>query len=200
MICGLMTIARQRRANKPQTWDDSGLSTHEITMPFSQFKLHPDLLRGLKDLGFARPTPIQADAIPPALEGKDVLACAMTGSGKTVAFLLPILHQLIVKPRGTTRALIITPTRELAAQILEDLKDLTVHTPINGAAVFGGVGMGPQEHAFRSGVDVIVGTPGRLLDHFRPPDAKLSGPGVLVLDQAGRLPGQGVLPEYPPGS
>ena len=74
-------------------------------MPFSQFKLHPDLLRGLKDLGFARPTPIQADAIPPALEGKDVLACAMTGSGKTVAFLLPILNQLIGKPRGTTRAL-----------------------------------------------------------------------------------------------
>jgi len=144
-------------------------------MPFSQFKLHPDLLRGLKDLGFARPTPIQADAIPPGLEGKDVLACAMTGSGKTVAFLLPILNELIGRPRGTTRALIITPTRELAAQILEDLNDLAVHTPLNGAAVFGGVGMGPQEHAFRSGIDVIVGTPGRLLDHFRAPYAKLSG-------------------------
>ena len=164
-------------------------------MPFSQFKLHPDLLRGLKDLGFARPTPIQADAIPPALEGKDVLACAMTGSGKTVAFLLPILHQLIVKPRGTTRALIITPTRELAAQILEDLKDLTVHTPINGAAVFGGVGMGPQEHAFRSGVDVIVGTPGRLLDHFRAPYAKLAGIEFLVLDEADRMLDMGFLPD-----
>src|SRR5829696_3251775 len=88
-------------------------------MPFSHFKLHPDLLRGLKDLGFPRPTPIQADAIPPALEGRDVLACAMTGSGKTAAFVLPILNHLIGKPRGTTRALIITPTRELAAQILE---------------------------------------------------------------------------------
>jgi ATP-dependent RNA helicase RhlE len=164
-------------------------------MPFSQFKLHPDLLRGLKDLGFARPTPIQADAIPPALEGKDVLACAMTGSGKTVAFLLPILNQLLTKPRGTTRALIITPTRELAAQILEDLNDLSVHTPINGAAVFGGVGMGPQEHAFRSGVDVIVGTPGRLLDHFRAPYAKLSGIEFLVLDEADRMLDMGFLPD-----
>src|SRR4029077_15635959 len=124
-------------------------------MPFSHFKLHPDLLKGLKDLGFPRPTPIQADAIPPALEGRDLIACAMTGSGKTVAFLLPILHALIGRPRGTTRALILTPARELAAQILSDATDLTVHTPINAAAVFGGVGMGPQEHAFRSGVDVI---------------------------------------------
>src|SRR5215210_6077016 len=178
-----------------EAWDNSGLSTHDSAQPFSQFKLHPDLLRGLKDLGFARPTPIQADAIPPGLEGKDVLACAMTGSGKTVAFLLPILNQLIGKPRGTTRALVITPTRELAAQILEDLNDLTVHTPINGAAVFGGVGMGPQEHAFRSGVDVIVGTPGRLLDHFRAPYAKLSGIEFLVLDEADRMLDMGFLPD-----
>ena len=147
-------------------------------MPFSDLKLHPDLLRGVKDLGFQRPTPIQADAIPPALAGRDLLACAQTGSGKTAAFLLPILNGLMQKPRtrpGTTRALIITPTRELAAQIVEDLKDLTVHTPISGFAVYGGVGMGPQEHAFRSGVDLIVGTPGRLLDHFRQPYAKLGG-------------------------
>jgi ATP-dependent RNA helicase RhlE len=177
------------------TWHDSELSNHDNAQPFSQFKLHPDLLRGLKDLGFARPTPIQADAIPPGLEGKDVLACAMTGSGKTVAFLLPILNQLIGKPRGTTRALIITPTRELAAQILEDLRDLTVHTPVNGAAVFGGVGMGPQEHAFRSGVDVIVGTPGRLLDHFRAPYAKLAGIEYLVLDEADRMLDMGFLPD-----
>src|SRR5687767_8583283 len=164
-------------------------------MPFSQFKLHPDLLRGLKDLGFPRPTPIQADAIPPALEGRDVLACAMTGSGKTVAFLLPILNQLIGKPRGTTRALIITPTRELAAQILEDVNDLAVHTPVSAAAVFGGVGMGPQEHAFRSGVDIIVGTPGRLLDHFRAPYAKLGGLEYLVLDEADRMLDMGFLPD-----
>jgi ATP-dependent RNA helicase RhlE len=164
-------------------------------LPFSQFKLHPDLLKGLKDLGFARPTPIQAEAIPPALEGRDLLACAMTGSGKTVAFLLPILHQLMGKPRGTTRALILTPTRELAAQIYEDLNDLAVHTPLTGAAVFGGVGMGPQEHAFRQGVDVIVGTPGRLLDHFRAPYGKLAGLQFLVLDEADRMLDMGFLPD-----
>src|SRR5687767_3821923 len=156
-------------------------------MPFTGLKLHPNLLKGIKELGFTRPTPIQADAIPPAMAGRDVLACAMTGSGKTAAFLLPILHKLIERPRGTTRALVITPTRELAAQILEDLNDLAVHTPITAASVFGGVGMGPQEHAFRSGADVIIATPGRLLDHFRMPYAKLSGLEYLVLDM-GFLP------------
>jgi ATP-dependent RNA helicase RhlE len=167
-------------------------------MPFTQFELHPDLLRGVKDLGFHRPTPIQADAIPHALQGRDLLACAQTGSGKTAAFLLPILNGLMHKPRsrpGTTRALILTPTRELAAQIVEDLKDLTVHTPISGAPVYGGVGMGPQEHAFRSGVDVIVGTPGRLLDHFRQPYAKLNGLEYLVLDEADRMLDMGFLPD-----
>jgi ATP-dependent RNA helicase RhlE len=164
-------------------------------VPFSTLKIHPDLLRGLKDLGFTRPTAIQADAIPPALEGKDVLACAMTGSGKTAAFLLPILHRLIDQPRGTTRALVITPTRELAAQIVGDLNDLAVHTPITAAAVFGGVGMGPQEHAFRSGVDVIVGTPGRLLDHFKRPYAKLNSLRYLVLDEADRMLDMGFLPD-----
>ena len=102
------------------------------------------------------------------------------------------------KPRGrpgTTRALILTPTRELAAQIVEDLRDLTVHTPISGAAVYGGVGMGPQEHAFRSGVDVIVGTPGRLLDHFRHPYARLNGLEYLVLDEADRMLDMGFLPD-----
>src|SRR5262249_59855470 len=116
--------------------------------------------------------------------GKDLLACAMTGSGKTVAFLLPILHKLIAKPRGTTRALILTPTRELAAQILSDLEAVATHTPISAASVFGGVGMGPQEHAFKSGVDVIVGTPGRLLDPFRFPYARLTGLEYLVLGEA----------------
>ena len=164
-------------------------------MPFAGFKLHPDLLRGTKELGFTRATPIQEQAIPPALEGRDVLACAMTGSGKTAAFLLPILHRLMGKPRGTTRALVITPTRELAAQIEEHLKQLAVHTPLSGAAVFGGVGMGPQEHAFRNGVDVIIATPGRLLDHFKQPYAKLSGLEVLVLDEADRMLDMGFLPD-----
>jgi ATP-dependent RNA helicase RhlE len=164
-------------------------------LPFTSLKLHPSLLKGVKELGFVRPTPIQADAVPPALAGRDVLACAMTGSGKTAAFVLPILHRLIEKPRGRTRALVLTPTRELAAQIVEDLNDLAVHTPVTAAAVFGGVGMGPQEHAFRSGVDVIVATPGRLLDHFSHPYARLGGLEILVLDEADRMLDMGFLPE-----
>ena len=164
-------------------------------MPFTTFKLHPDLLRGVRELGFTRPTPIQDQAIPPALEGRDLLACAMTGSGKTAAFLLPILHRLMSKPRGKTRALVLTPTRELAAQIEEHLRELAVHTPLSGAAVFGGVGMAPQEHAFRSGVDVIIATPGRLLDHFKQPYAKLSALEVLVLDEADRMLDMGFLPD-----
>jgi ATP-dependent RNA helicase RhlE len=99
-------------------------------MPFAKFKLHPDLLRGVRELGFTRATPIQEQAIPPALEGRDLLACAMTGSGKTAAFLLPILHRLMNKPRGVTRALVLTPTRELAAQIEQHLQELAVHTPL----------------------------------------------------------------------
>jgi ATP-dependent RNA helicase RhlE len=166
-----------------------------MDMPFSTFGLHADLLRGVKELGFKRPTPIQIDAIPPAVAGKDVLACAMTGSGKSAAFLLPILNRLIGKKRGTTRALILTPTRELAAQIDEHLRELAVHTPLSGAAIYGGVGMGPQEHAFRNGVDVLVATPGRLLDHFQYPYAKLAGLEVLVLDEADRMLDMGFLPD-----
>jgi ATP-dependent RNA helicase RhlE len=164
-------------------------------LPFTALKLHPALQKGIKELGFIRPTPIQADAIPPAMEGRDVLACAQTGSGKTAAFLLPILNKLIDRPRGTTRALVLAPTRELAAQILEDLNDLAVHTPLTGASIFGGVGMGPQEHAFRTGVDVLIATPGRLLDHLRAPYAKLTHLEFLVLDEADRMLDMGFLPE-----
>ena len=164
-------------------------------MPFGSLKLHSDLLRGIKELGFVKPTPIQADAIPPAMEGRDILAAAATGSGKTAAFLLPILHKLIGTKRGTTRALIVTPTRELAAQIVQELNELAVHTPITAAAIFGGVGMQPQEHAFRSGVDVMVATPGRLLDHLRYPYAKLNHVEYLVLDEADRMLDMGFLPD-----
>ena len=164
-------------------------------MPFSQFDLHPDLLRGIRELGYTRPTPIQEQAIPPAVEGRDVLACAMTGSGKTVAFLLPIVHRLLREKRGTTRALVITPTRELAAQVQQALDEIAVHTPVTGAAIFGGVGMGPQEHAFRSGVDIIVATPGRLLDHLKQPYASLEHVKYLVLDEADRMLDMGFLPD-----
>jgi ATP-dependent RNA helicase RhlE len=164
-------------------------------MLFADLKLHPSLLSAVKELGYTRPTPIQVDAIPPALEGRDLLACAATGSGKTAAFMLPILQRLMPLSRGKTRALVLAPTRELAAQILEDLQSLAVHSPVNGASVFGGVGMGPQEHAFRSGVDVIIATPGRLLDHFKQPYAKLDALEVLVLDEADRMLDMGFLPD-----
>ena len=164
-------------------------------MSFTTLKLHPSLLRAIKDLGFVRPTGIQADAIPAALSGRDVIACAQTGSGKTAAFLLPIVQGLLDGGRGRTRALVLAPTRELAAQILEDLKDLATHTPVTGAAVFGGVGHGPQEHAFRSGVDIIIATPGRLLDHLRAPYARLDHIAYLVLDEADRMLDMGFLPE-----
>ena len=164
-------------------------------MPFASLQLHPSLLKSIRELGFTRPTPVQADAIPPALEGRDVLACAQTGSGKTAAFLLPILQRLLGKPRGRTRALVVAPTRELAAQILEEFNSLATHTPLTGAAVFGGVGMGPQEHAFRAGVDVIVATPGRLLDHMRSPYVNFSQLECLVLDEADRMLDMGFLPD-----
>ena len=164
-------------------------------MPFTHLKLHPSLITGIKELGFVRPTQIQAEAIPPALEGRDVIASAQTGSGKTAAFLLPIVHRLIERPRRTTRALVLAPTRELAAQIFDDFNALAVHTPVTGAAVFGGVSMGPQEHAFRSGVDVIVATPGRLLDHMRSGYARLNHLEYLVLDEADRMLDMGFLPE-----
>src|SRR5258708_26786160 len=164
-------------------------------MPFTSFDLHPSLIKAIKELGFTRLTPIQDQSIGPAMQGRDLLACAMTGSGKTAAFLLPIVHKLIAKPRGVTRALVLAPTRELAAQIHQHLEELAVHTPVTGAPVFGGVGMSPQEHAFRSGVDVIIATPGRLLDHFKQPYAKLDKLEFLVLDEADRMLDMGFLPD-----
>jgi ATP-dependent RNA helicase RhlE len=162
---------------------------------FSSLHLDATLLRALKELGFVKPTPIQAEAIPGALQGRDLLACAMTGSGKTLAFLLPILQQLIARKGRATRALVLTPTRELAAQILEEFNAVAVHMPVRGAAIFGGVGMGPQEHAFRTGVDLLVATPGRLLDHMRHPYASLGSIEYLVLDEADRMLDMGFLPD-----
>ncbi len=164
-------------------------------MDFSALALHPALLRGVEDLGFVRPTPIQSQAIPQALRGRDVLACAATGSGKTAAFLLPILHNLMDRPRGETRALVLAPTRELALQILDDLEGMARHTGLHAAAVYGGVGKRPQEIAFRRGVDVLVATPGRLLDHFQNGYAALSGLEYLVLDEADRMLDMGFLPD-----
>ncbi|MEX1184516.1 MAG: DEAD/DEAH box helicase [Gemmatimonadota bacterium] len=167
----------------------------KISKKFSELGLNPELVRATEELGFTQATPVQTQAIPALLEGKDVLACAMTGSGKTAAFLLPILQRLSSLPRGRTRVLIISPTRELAAQTQQHLTELAKHTRITGAAVYGGVGMKPQEDAFRRGVDIIAATPGRLLDHMQHSYAKLQDIDVLVLDEADRMLDMGFLPD-----
>ncbi len=165
------------------------------TATFEAMGLAPELLRAVADMGFTTPTPIQQQAVVPGIEGRDLLGCAMTGSGKTASFLLPILQRLMDRPRGTTRALILTPTRELAAQVDEERKALTRHLPLRGAAIFGGVSMGPQEKAFRDGVEILVATPGRLLDHFQYPYARLDDVEFLVLDEADRMLDMGFLPD-----
>ena len=165
-------------------------------MSFTSFDLHPDLLRAVDALGYTVPTPIQKDAMPPALAGRDVLACAMTGSGKTAAFVLPILQRLLGRPSaGGARALVLAPTRELAAQIDEHRRALGRFTRVGGAAIFGGVSMGPQETALRRGADVLVATPGRLLDHLQRGTARLGLIETLVLDEADRMLDMGFLPD-----
>lgn len=165
-------------------------------MTFDTLGLSPELLRAVRDLGWEKPTQIQRDAVRPALDGRDVLACAMTGSGKTAAFLLPVLQRLQDAPTRATRALVLTPTRELAAQVHADLGALARHARVSGAAVFGGVGMGPQEAAFRRPVDVVIATPGRLLDHLAQPGRYVDFRAleVLVLDEADRMLDMGFLP------
>jgi len=162
---------------------------------FSEFHLDPALQRGVADLGFTTPTPIQIAALPPGLAGRDVLACAMTGSGKTAAFVLPILQRLIARPGRGPRALVVTPTRELAAQVHEHLEALGRHTRIRSVAVFGGVAAGPQERALRAGVEVVVATPGRLLDHMQQSWLRFDHLEVLVLDEADRMLDMGFLPD-----
>ena len=167
-------------------------------MSFDAFDFDPAVRRGIADLGFQNPTPIQTAALPPALAGRDVLACAMTGSGKTAAFALPLIQRLARGQNGrsgATRALVLTPTRELAAQVEEHLAGLGRHTRVRSAAVFGGVNARPQERALRSGVDVVVATPGRLLDHMGSGHARFDGLEVLVLDEADRMLDMGFLPD-----
>jgi len=162
---------------------------------FEQFKLHPHLMRGIFDQGYETPTPIQAQAIPAVLEGRDLIACAPTGTGKTAAFLLPMLHHLLSGPARRTRALVITPTRELALQVDDQVSHLARHTSLKGIAVYGGVGLGPQRQALQSGATVVTATPGRLLDHIRRGWLDLGGVEVLVLDEADRMLDMGFLPD-----
>jgi len=164
-------------------------------MSFQQFGLHPDLLKALHSAGYHEPTPIQQQALPLALADRDVIGCAQTGTGKTAAFALPILNKLHPVSSGKTRALILTPTRELAAQINEVMQALAKHTRLYTAAIFGGVGAPPQERALRLGTDVIIATPGRLLDLLTRGVGAFHGVQVLVLDEADRMLDMGFLPE-----
>jgi len=164
-------------------------------MSFTDLSLDAALLRGIADLGFTEATPIQRAALPPALAGRDVLAAAMTGSGKTAAFVLPILQRLVTNPGGGTRALVLTPTRELAAQVHEHLVKLGRYVRVSSATVFGGVGAVPQIRALRSGANVVVATPGRLLDLMGQGAARFDRLEVLVLDEADRMLDMGFLPD-----
>ena len=165
-------------------------------MNFSDLQLHPNLLKGIQDLGFERPTPVQQEAIPPILAGRDVIASAQTGTGKTAAFVLPILNRLLseAKKKGI-RALIIAPTRELALQSMDHLKNLSRYVHLRGHAIFGGVPMNPQIAALARGVDIVSATPGRLLDHVYQGRIDFGALEVLVLDEADRMMDMGFLPD-----
>ncbi len=165
------------------------------TTGFDHLGLDPTLLKAVYAMGYETPTPIQRESIPPILKGRDVLGTAQTGSGKTAAFVLPILQRLMKQSPGRTRALILSPTRELAAQTEAAFRELGRGTRVRGHAVYGGVGMGPQEHALRAGVDVVIATPGRLLDHMGRRNADFRGLQVLVLDEADRMLDMGFLPD-----
>jgi ATP-dependent RNA helicase RhlE len=170
-------------------------------MSFESLGLAPVLLRALTEQGYAAPTPIQSAAIPAALSGRDLLAGAQTGTGKTAAFALPLLQRLFaentaapVNGKRKVRALILTPTRELAAQVHDSLRTYAKHVRMFSTTIFGGVSMGPQMDALRRGVDVLVATPGRLIDHMERRTVDLSGIEILVLDEADRMLDMGFLP------
>ncbi len=164
-------------------------------MNFNQFNLDSRLNAGISHAGYHKPTPIQISAIPLALAGHDLIGTAQTGTGKTAAFVLPILHKLLKGQGKRTRALIITPTRELAEQIHQAIGSLRGKTHIRSIAIYGGVGPSPQIEALRRGVEIIVACPGRLLDHIQNNHAKLGGVEVLVLDEADRMLDMGFLPD-----
>jgi ATP-dependent RNA helicase RhlE len=163
--------------------------------PFAEFGLMPALLESLADMGFTRPTPIQAESIPVGLAGRDLIGCASTGTGKTAAFLLPILQRLHDAERGKCGALVLSPTRELAMQIDEQALALGYHVGLTAVSVVGGVDSRPQERALRAGAEIVVATPGRLLDHMRFGYVDFSGLQMLVLDEADRMLDMGFLPD-----
>jgi len=172
------------------------------TVTFADFGLHPGILSAVLDAGYSKPTPIQAEAIPVVLAGRDVMGAAQTGTGKTAAFSLPILNRLMAHAntsaspaRHPVRALVLTPTRELADQVAESIALYSKSVPLRSAVVFGGVDIGPQKEALRRGVEIVIATPGRLLDHIEQRTVNLSQVGILVLDEADRMLDMGFLPD-----
>jgi ATP-dependent RNA helicase RhlE len=195
--------ARGRRSHVPATPkpDITPLAYESIEfdprpIAFTSLPLDDRLLHGIRDLGWEETRPVQSGVIPLALAGHDVIACAETGTGKTAAFLVPILHRFLgEKPQTLTRALVLAPTRELVVQIEDQVQGLTYHTTISSAAVYGGVPMDAQERALKAGVDIVVATPGRLMDHMRHEATDFSALEVLVLDEADRMLDMGFLPD-----
>jgi len=167
-----------------------------MTSPLHDLRLIAALTDAMRDMGYTRPTPIQAEAIPVVLAGRDLIGCASTGTGKTAAFLLPILQHLHGKTaHGKIRALVLSPTRELALQIDEQALALGYHVGITAVSVVGGVDMRPQERALRAGAEIVVATPGRLLDHMRFGYVDYSALEIVVLDEADRMLDMGFLPD-----
>jgi ATP-dependent RNA helicase RhlE len=167
----------------------------EPNSTFEDLPLHPTLRQGVREMGYRSPTPIQQGTIPHAVLGRDVIGTAQTGTGKTAAFLLPILERLLDRPKGHSYALVLTPTRELAIQAEGFLRRLAGHTRLRGAAVYGGVGMFEQERALRGGAEIIIATPGRLIDHMRRGYVDFGSLKILVLDEADRMLDMGFLPD-----
>lgn len=180
-------------------------SCDETPVPYASLPLDPRLLEGIRDLGFVETRPVQSAVIPFALEGHDLITSAQTGTGKTAAFVVPMVQRLLsdlneaegsLDPQPLkSRVLVLAPTRELAVQIEDEIHGLTYHTSVTSAAVYGGVEMGAQERALKAGVDIIVATPGRLIDHVRQQNADLSGIELLVLDEADRMMDMGFWPD-----
>jgi ATP-dependent RNA helicase RhlE len=164
-------------------------------MPFQKLGLSSPLIRNLQTIGYVQPTPIQERAIPVVRSGRDIVATAQTGTGKTAAFLLPVLQGLLERPRGRTGALILTPTRELAQQIHGVFRGLAANTALNCALITGGVPEGPQVRALRAGVDVVVATPGRLVALLKEMPTALASVTTLVLDEADQMFDLGFLPD-----
>ena len=204
-VLGVVPSKRPRRRNQesmhttfPIEQEDQVLSstseTSDTPATFSDLGLSPEVLAAVSDAGYTHPTPIQREAIPLALTGRDMMGLANTGTGKTAAFTLPIIDRLLGGPRRT-RVLILTPTRELAAQVDDSFRRYGKHSALGVAAVFGGVPIEPQERALRQGVDVVVATPGRLIDHIERQNVVFDDLEVLVLDEADRMLDMGFAPQ-----